>query len=125
MQEILAVGIGGFIGAVLRYCVTGLMQRACPAFLPAGTLVVNVVGCFAIGVVMAFVSERVLVSEPWRLFLVTGILGGLTTFSAFGYESVELLREQELRLAFINVAANLALGFFAAWLGRLLGTTMA
>ena len=124
MQQIFAVGLGGFLGAVARYIATGLMQRACPAFLPAGTLLVNVVGCFAIGIVMAFVGQRALVSETWRLFLATGILGGLTTFSAFGYESVELLREQNLRLAFLNVAANLVLGFSAVWLGRLLGATL-
>ena len=124
MQQILAVGIGGFVGAAARYAVTGLMQRAFPAFLPLGTLVVNIVGCFAIGVAMACVAERVLVSEAWRLFLVTGILGGLTTFSAFGYESVELLREQELRLAVFNVAANVVLGLTAVWLGRLLGAAI-
>lgn len=118
MQQLIAVGLGGFLGAVARYVLSGLMQRAAPAFLPAGTLLVNVLGCFAIGIAMALVTERVLVSESVRLFLVTGILGGLTTFSAFGWETVELLREREPRLALLNVAANLVLGFAAVWLGR-------
>ena len=125
MLQILAVGIGGFVGAIARYVVSGLMQRACPAFLPAGTLAVNIVGCLAIGVLMALVRERVLVSEAWRLFLVTGILGGMTTFSAFGYESVELLREQEVPLALINVVANLVLGFAAVYFGHQIGSALA
>lgn len=123
MQQVLAVGLGGFIGAIARYTLTGLMQQRFRAFLPAGTLLVNALGCLVIGILMEFVIERESFSETGRLFLITGILGSLTTFSTFGYETVELMRESEMRLAFWNVAANVCIGFSAVWIGRLLVKT--
>ena len=127
MQQILAVGCGGFLGAVARYALTGLMHRRFPAFLPAGTLLVNVLGCLVIGVLMALVRERVLLSghETLRFFLITGILGSLTTFSTFGFETVELIQESNLRLAAWNVAGNLVLGLAAVWFGLWLGRMFA
>jgi CrcB protein len=116
MQSLLAVGLGGFVGAVSRYALTGWMQLRFPAFRPAGTLLVNVLGCLLIGLLMGWVTHKPTFSEPLRLFLITGILGSLTTFSAFGYETVELLRENEVRLAMWNVAANMILGFSAVLL---------
>lgn len=119
MQQILIVGIGGFVGAIARYVLTGYVQRRVPiAFLPAGTFVVNAFGCFAIGVLMALVTERPLLSRPAQLLLVTGFLGSLTTFSTFGYESIELMRVDRPGAAFLNVAANLVIGFGAVWAGR-------
>ena len=126
MAYILAVGLGGFVGAVSRYAITGWVQKAWPQFPPAGTLVVNVLGCLVIGFLMTLVidqpadGQQAWMSHSVRLFLITGILGSLTTFSAFGYETVELLREEEIRLAFWNVLANVGLGFPAVWLGRIL-----
>ncbi len=120
---ILVVGTGGFIGAVSRYTITGLVHRALTVremtrFLPAGTLVVNVIGCFLIGILMAFVTTRQLVNDRAKLFLITGILGSLTTFSTFGYETFELFTKEKLfGLAFLNIAGNLLLGFFAVWMG--------
>lgn len=116
MQSLLAVGLGGFVGAVSRYALTGWMQLRFPAFRPAGTLLVNVLGCLLIGLLMGWVTHKPTLSEPLRLFLITGILGSLTTFSTFGYETVELLRENEVRLAMWNVAANMLLGFSAVLL---------
>jgi CrcB protein len=117
MQSLLAVGLGGFVGAICRYSLTGWMQLRFPAFRPAGTLLVNVLGCLLIGLLMGLVTHKqTTLSEPLRLFLITGILGSLTTFSTFGYETVELLREHELRLAAWNVAANMLLGFTAVFL---------
>lgn len=127
MQQLLAVGLGGFVGATARYALTGLMHRKFPAFLPAGTLLVNVLGCLAIGVLMVLVKERVLLSghETLRFFLITGILGSLTTFSTFGYETVELIHESNLRLAAWNVTGNLVLGLAAVWFGIWLGRLVA
>lgn len=115
--NILAVGCGGFLGAVARYALTGIMQKRFPHFTPAGTLAVNVAGCLLIGVLMAIVVKRPDFSPNLRLFLITGILGSLTTFSTFGYETVELMREEEYRAAFWNVAANLLLGLPAVFAG--------
>lgn len=117
MQQLLAVGCGGFLGAVARYSLTGLMHKKFPGFLPGGTMLVNVLGCLLIGILMALVTEKVWLSEheTLRRFLITGILGSLTTFSTFGYETIELMRETEMRLAAWNVAGNLCLGFAAVW----------
>lgn len=120
MPQILAVGLGGFVGAIARYSLTGLMQRKFPAFLPAGTLAVNVLGCLIIGVLMGLVIDRESIPHTVRLFLITGILGSLTTFSAFGYETFELMREGDMRLAFWNVLGNVCLGFVAVAAGRML-----
>ena len=117
MWQILVVGLGGSLGAAARYTLTGLMHRKFPGFLPAGTLLVNVLGCFIIGVLMALVTQRQLRHPTLQLFLITGILGSLTTFSTFGYETVELLRENDWRAAFWNTIANGVLGFGAVWLG--------
>jgi CrcB protein len=130
MSYILAVGLGGFLGAVSRYVLTGWMQKALPNFLPAGTLVVNVLGCLLIGFLMTLVVDQTdsggqaWLSHQMRLFLITGILGSLTTFSTFGYETVELLREEEVRLAAWNVLANMGLGFPAVWLGRIVARSL-
>ncbi|MCA9069493.1 MAG: fluoride efflux transporter CrcB [Planctomycetaceae bacterium] len=126
MGYVLAVGLGGFVGAVSRYVLTGLVQKLFPQFPASGTLFVNVLGCLLIGFLMVIVvdqptePERVWMSHSLRLFLITGILGSLTTFSTFGYETVELLREDRIRLAVLNVLANLSLGFPAVWLGHTL-----
>ena len=124
MAYVLAVGLGGFAGAVLRYAITGWVQHRFPTFLPAGTLAVNVLGCLVIGFLMTIIIDQPAGNEAWiphsvRLFLITGILGSLTTFSAFGYETVELFREDRIRLALWNVAGNMGLGLPAVCLGRL------
>ena len=118
MWQLLAVAAGGAIGAIGRFAVNGWAQRQFPAFAPAGTLIVNVAGCFAIGIVMAIVHQRVTwLSREWQTFLVTGVLGGLTTFSAFGLQSVELALDHQVRQCVLNIAANLILGCAAVWAG--------
>lgn len=119
MQQILIVGAGGFVGAVARFVITGQVQRRVPVeYLAAGTFVVNALGCLAIGVLMALVTERPLLPRPLQLLLVTGFLGSLTTFSTFGYETLELIRESRFRTALLNVGANMVVGLLAVWLGR-------
>lgn len=119
MIQLLAVGLGGFVGAVSRWVLTGFVQRhVSPAWFPAGTLAVNLLGCLVIGVLMTLVTHAQQPPATWRLFLVTGILGSLTTFSTFGYETFELLREQQVRMAVLSVAANLVFGLLAVWAGR-------
>lgn len=115
----IAVGLGGFAGAVLRYVLSGVIQRRFPAFVPAGTLAVNIIGCFVIGIAMTWFSGRGEHLSAWRFFLVTGVLGGFTTFSAFGYEFVTLLHVGESRAAAWTVLGHLLLCFAAVELGRL------
>jgi CrcB protein len=115
--KLLLVGVGGFFGAIARYGISGLFARS--AF-PTGTLAVNVLGCLAIGNLMGLVVERQFFSPETRVLWMTGFLGALTTFSTFGYETIELVREGSGRLALLNVAASVVLGLGAVVLGWLL-----
>lgn len=120
MMKLLAVGVGGFLGAVARYGLSGLVHRWYAGSFPFGTLAVNVVGCLAIGAAVHLLIDRSLGGPNVRLFVTIGILGGFTTFSTFGYETLELLRERAFAPAALNVAGNVVLGLAAVWLGRAL-----
>ena len=118
MSKFLIVGLGGALGAMARYGLSTWVARSFESF-PAGTLVVNVLGCFLIGVFMALVEEERFFSQNVRLFATIGLFGGLTTFSTFGHETIELVRDQETKLALLSVALNVALGIGAVLVGRL------
>jgi CrcB protein len=119
MDKALFVGAGGFIGSVLRYWVSGLVQQSAnnPAF-PFGTLTVNLVGCLVIGFLAQLAETRGIFTPEARAFVFVGILGGFTTFSTFGNETMNFLRDGEGLAAFLNVSAHLAAGLAAIWLGR-------
>ena len=107
MTNVLLVGIGGFLGSAARYLITGLVtQASAAARFPLGTLAVNILGCFAIGLVAGLAERADLFSAQTRLFLVTGVLGGFTTFSAFAFETYFLGRET---LIARKTVANMAL----------------
>jgi CrcB protein len=119
MSRVLLVGVGGFAGSVLRYWLSGLAQSAArDSLFPWGTLAVNLLGCFAIGVLVQLAEARGAFSAETRLLVATGLLGGFTTFSAFGNETVELLRDAERGLAAANVLANVFLGLACVHFGR-------
>jgi len=119
MKAILCVGLGGFTGSVLRYLVAlWIHPDGVRAGFPWATLVVNVAGCFAIGVLGHLVESRQVFSADVRLFLFVGVLGGFTTFSAFGNDTVNLFRAGNAIAALINVAASVTLCLAAVWLGR-------
>jgi CrcB protein len=119
MTNILLVGIGGFIGSVMRYLASGYVQQAAKSVdFPYGTLAVNVVGCFVIGFLSQLAEGRGVFTSESRLFVFTGILGGFTTFSSFGNETMNLVRGSQMMNAFANVGANVIVGLFAVWLGR-------
>jgi crcB protein len=123
--DFLWVGLGGCMGAVARYAVALAMGQAAMQRFPWPTFAVNAAGCLAIGL-LAGLSTRVPVPAQLRLFLVTGLLGGFTTFSAFGLESLQLLRRGEPALAAAYVAGSVAAGLLAVWLGwRLAGGAQA
>lgn len=117
LLNLLAVAVGGAIGACMRYLVSGWAAGRFGAEFPLGTLIVNVVGCFIIGVFLTLTTERLIVSPYWRLVVAVGFLGGLTTFSSFGYETLRLMEDAEVLPAFFNVALNLGVGLGATWLG--------
>lgn len=111
------IGIGGAIGAAGRYMLQGLVYQFTGAFFPYGTLVVNVFGCFLIGLVMGLTEDRFLIDAQLRLFITVGILGGFTTFSSFGYETFAMLRDGEVLRASVNVIGSVIAGLAAVWLG--------
>ena len=119
--NLLAVGLGGACGAISRYFLAGWMQQKFPQFEPAGTLFVNVLGCFLIGLLVALEMQGIFNREGFRAFAITGVLGSLTTFSTFGYQTVVLAREQSVNWAMFNLASNLVLGIAAVLLGMLVG----
>lgn len=122
MNLLLFTGLGGFVGAVGRHGLSGLTQRlAGSPFFPVGTLVVNVLGCLFIGALAGVAESRGAFTPERQAFLLTGVLGGFTTFSAFGYESVQLLRSGQSALAGLNVLLQLAAGLVAVWGGLAFG----
>lgn len=119
MNNILLVGIGGFIGSILRYVVGGYVQQATKSVsFPYGTLAVNLVGCFVIGFLAQLVEARGVFTSESRTFVFIGILGGFTTFSSFGNETLNLARDSQMMNALANISANVIIGILAVWLGR-------
>ncbi len=117
-SRILIVGFGGFLGAALRYVISNVTTESFGSF-PIGTLIVNVAGGFIMGVIMEASNSLWPISAEARLFLTTGILGGLTTFSTFSYETISYLSNGKYLMGGLNAGLNLTLALFACWLGRL------
>jgi fluoride exporter len=119
LTRYLLVVVGGGAGALARYVAsTAIMTRFGGRF-PLGTLVINVTGCFLIGLLMTLLTGRWNVDPRWRLFLVTGFLGGYTTFSSFEWETYTAAREGDIWAGMLNVVASVMLGYVAVWLGSL------
>lgn len=118
LNAFLFVGIGGFAGAVARYALGGwLLHHTAQQRFPWSTFAVNVVGCLAIGVLAGLAERHSMFGPGMRLFLFTGLLGGFTTFSAFGLEALFLLRRGEPWVAAAYVAGSVLLGLAAVWIG--------
>ncbi|MBS3734143.1 MAG: fluoride efflux transporter CrcB [Phycisphaerae bacterium] len=117
-MKVLMVGFGGFLGATARYLAGGWLQRRWSEAFPAGTLVINVAGCLLIGVAMVLIEQGEILGPRARVFWTVGFLGAMTTFSTFGYETLELLRSGNRYLALANVLLNVVLGLTAVAVGR-------
>lgn len=125
MERFLWVCFAGALGTGARYLIgIWALSRFGPAF-PYGTLIVNLVGCFLMGLVVELALRGTLASADLRVILSTGFIGGLTTYSAFNQESTRLLRDGLGGLAFANLAATLVGCFLAGWLGTLLAARVA
>jgi len=116
----LIAGIGGFIGAALRYIITNLSVKVLGNAFPYGTLFVNISGGFLIGFIMEASNGLWSISLNIRTLLVTGILGGLTTFSTFSYETMNMINDGHYLMACINACLNLFLSLLGVWLGKFL-----
>ena len=113
---VMLVGFGGAVGACARYWLSGLCGRWFGQDFPYGTLGVNVLGCFLLGL-LAHILQQEVISEVWRLPLAIGFLGSLTTFSTFGCETFKLLESSNWPSALANIGSQLALGLLAVWGG--------
>lgn len=120
-MELLSIAAGGALGAVSRFCLGNLISRIIGSALPYGTFVINIVGCFFMGLIMTMIIERGMLATAWRLFLCVGFLGGFTTFSSFGYETLMLLREEKIVAALAYVGGSIILGLMSAALGVAVG----
>jgi fluoride exporter len=124
-MKVLLVGFGGFLGSMLRYWLSGFAQDACPGVVfPVGTLVVNALGCLAIGLISELAEARGATSPETRAFLVVGLLGGFTTFSAFANETVSAFRDGDRVVALANVALSVAVCLVAVWGGRAIASLL-
>jgi CrcB protein len=119
MKIILAIGAGSFIGGVFRYLLSLFIQSKTTTNFPLGTLTVNIIGCFFIGIVFGLFDKGNL-SNEWKLFLATGVIGGFTTFSAFSIETFALFREGYAGYALIYILASVLLGLLATYVAYLL-----
>ena len=116
-NQFLIVGLGGFLGAALRYLISCAAARYWSGF-PVGTLIVNLAGGFLMGFVMEAAAGAWAIPAGLRLFLTTGVMGGLTTFSTFSYETVSLLSEENYLAGTLNIGLNLSFALLACWFGK-------
>ena len=115
------VGSGGFLGALARYGLSGIVHRHLPGTtFPYGTMAVNLLGCLLIGVIAGLAESRQLFGPEFRAFALIGILGGFTTFSTFGYETFAMLRDGEYFRSAANVGMHVVFGLILVWLGYVL-----
>jgi CrcB protein len=117
MTTILVIALGAAVGANLRYGLSLWAAGQWGTAFPYGTLLINVLGSFAIGVVMVLLTTRLAVSDGWRLLLVTGLLGGFTTFSTFSYETYGLLVSGSWLEAGLNMVGSVGISLLGVFMG--------
>ena len=118
VNRLIGIAFGGALGAVARYGLSELVRALWPSHFPLGTMVVNITGCFIVGLYLTLSSEKFV---EWQFVVVVGFLGAYTTFSTFEYDNLELLRGGRFASAALNITMSVALGLIAVWLGVLTG----
>jgi CrcB protein len=114
------IGLGGALGAIARYQVAAVIQSRIPAGFPWGTFVVNVSGCFAMGIATVLLTDRLVVHPGWRFLIPIGFIGAYTTFSTFELETFRAVTEGAVLAGALNVAGSVVAGYAALWLGVVL-----
>jgi CrcB protein len=117
MRALLFVGIGGGLGSIFRYAISVFIGKHVPLAFPMGTLLVNLSGCFLIGVFYSMIARNAAFNPDWRLFLITGICGGYTTFSTFSYDGLILLKQGSSLSLMIYVLGSVVGGLLATFAG--------
>jgi fluoride exporter len=118
-MTLILVALGGAIGSVCRYLLSTFVHQYSPAAFPYGTFLVNILGCALFGVIVGLAEQRIVMGPLGRAFLLVGVLGGFTTFSAFTFETLELLKNAAIAHAALNVIGQVAIGLGGLWLGYL------
>jgi len=120
LKNILIIGSGGFVGSVARYLVSQLNLTISFHSIPVGTLLVNIIGSFAIGFLTGIAEKSMILTPEWRLFLMVGLCGGFTTFSAFANENLMLMHSGQILSVLLYTGLSIFLGFLAVYLGYVL-----
>ena len=117
MQKTIFIALAGLVGTLVRYWLAGFVARQYGETFPWGTLIVNLIGSFLAGALYHLAEERLLISPALRAIILIGLLGGFTTFSSYGLQTFTLLRDGQIGLATLNVAASNVLGLLMVWAG--------
>lgn len=121
MKTVLLIGLGSFIGGAGRYLISSAIRNGPGSYFPYGTLIVNLAGSFLIGLVFSLAATGV-ISQEWRLYIATGLIGGFTTFSAFSLETLQLIQAGRIMHALLYAGGSLVLGLLLTlvgiWAGR-------
>jgi CrcB protein len=117
LNKYILVGMGGFLGAIARFWIDGLVSRKMGVRFPYGTFLINISGSFLIGFILTVLTERTHVSANWRYLIPIGFIGAYTTFSTFEWETFTAARDGQFLMAVLNVGLSVVLGFIAVWLG--------
>ena len=120
LRTLFWVALGGGIGSVFRYLTSVLIQKYFNAVFPLATFLTNILGCLLIGILIGLLDKNQLTNSNLKWFLITGFCGGYTTFSAFGYENISLLQNNQTGTAFLYLFASIITGLAAVWLGLFL-----
>ncbi|VAW21784.1 Fluoride ion transporter CrcB [hydrothermal vent metagenome] len=124
LRTILIVGTGGFTGSVLRYLLQILVEKWQDSTFPLGTFIANILGSLIIGAVFALAEKGDIMSPEWRIFMTVGFCGGFTTFSAFAYNNLNMLKDNAIYYLLLNIGGSLTLGILAVYLGIILIRTI-
>lgn len=120
IKSVFIVGLGGFVGTVLRFLVSRYFQIHCASVFPWGTFIVNIMGSFLIGLLFGLSEKGNFISPEWRIFLTVGVCGGFTTYSAFSNDAFMLLQNNEFFRFATYSGLSFILGLFAVFFGRLI-----
>lgn len=123
MKSILFVGLGGFAGSILRYLISKAISNATITAFPVGTFIVNIIGCFLIGLLYAISDKYGILNQDWKLLLTVGLCGGFTTFSTFANESLLLLKSGNLLYFLLYTSLSVLIGIFATFLAVIIVKT--
>ena len=124
MLKYVAIGIGGFLGAIARYALGSYIGGRYGVRFPLGTFIINVSGSFLIGLILALLA-RTTASAYWRYLIPIGFIGAYTTFSTFEYETFRAIQDGQVTTGLLNVGLSLVVGFIAVWAGAALGQVLA